>query len=165
MSRLKQRRHMVDFLFALALFCVFAATALLVVLIGARVYKSTVDGMNINFERRTSLAYVSTKIRQFDRNGAVSIDDLDGIPTLLMRQNFGESSYLTMVYYHDGALRERSLNELLIVEGDGISPDDGSIIMYLQDFSMSELEPGVFRFSSVDKNGTPSELTVCLQSN
>ena len=163
-GKLKSRSHMVDFLFALALFCVFAATALLVVLIGARVYKTTVDNMNINFERRTSLSYVSTKIRQFDSYGAVSIDDLDGIPVLAMRQSIDDSKYLTMVYYYEGALRERSVNELLISEGGKISANDGTIIMYLQDFRMYEVEPGVFNFTSVDKNGALSELIVCLQS-
>jgi len=164
MKGFKSSRHMVDFLFALALFCVFAATALLVVLIGARVYKSTVDGMNINFDRRTSLSYVATKVRQFDHDGAVTIEDLNGTPVLAMRQSVGEATYLTMVYYHDGALRERSVNEVLIKEGGGLSAADGNIVMYLQDFSMHELAPGLFSFVSVDRNGTPSELVVGLQS-
>ena len=34
-----QKGHVVDFLFTLALFCVFAASALMVVVIGANVYR------------------------------------------------------------------------------------------------------------------------------
>lgn len=36
-------RHIVDILFVLALFCVFAASALMLVTIGANVYKQTLS--------------------------------------------------------------------------------------------------------------------------
>ena len=50
-----QKGHVVDFLFTLALFCVFAASALMVVVIGANVYRQTVRGMDSNYDSRTSL--------------------------------------------------------------------------------------------------------------
>lgn len=47
------RRSFVDVLFTLALFCVFCASALAVVVIGADVYTSTARSMDDNFSTRT----------------------------------------------------------------------------------------------------------------
>lgn len=69
--RFQPRRHVIDLLFTLALFCVFAASALLVVLIGADVYESSARGMDRNFDLQTSLHYVAAKVRQCDAAGAV----------------------------------------------------------------------------------------------
>ena len=72
----KTGTHMVDLLFTLALVCVFAASALMVVLIGANVYQNTVEGMDENFSARTSVTYVATKIRQNDTEGTAYISTL-----------------------------------------------------------------------------------------
>ena len=76
--------HMVDFLFTIALFCAFAATSLIVVIIGANVYQGTVRGMNENYALRTSLSYVSQKVRQNDGAGEIHIGTLDGVPALVL---------------------------------------------------------------------------------
>lgn len=106
-------RRVVDVLFALALFCVFAAASLIVVLIGANVYRSTVDRMEIGFEINTSLTFVSTRIRQHDQAGGVRIDQLgqgQGQNAIVFRQEIGERAFDTWLYYHDGALREITIS-------------------------------------------------------
>lgn len=40
---IKQKNHVVDLLFSLALFCVFAASALTIVIMGADVYQKSVN--------------------------------------------------------------------------------------------------------------------------
>ena len=62
-----QKGHVVDFLFTLALFCVFAASALMVVVIGANVYRQTVRGMDSNYDSRTSLTYLTEKVDVYKR--------------------------------------------------------------------------------------------------
>ena len=50
----KQEKHfIVDILFVLALFGVFAVSALALVTIGADVYQHTVEDMGVNYESRT----------------------------------------------------------------------------------------------------------------
>lgn len=61
---IKQKNHVVDLLFSLALFCVFAASALTIVIMGADVYQKSVNDMNRNSTIRTSLSYLSEKIHQ-----------------------------------------------------------------------------------------------------
>ena len=57
----RNRGSVIDVLFTLALFCVFCASALAVVLIGADVYTSTARNMDQNFSTRTAVSYVAEK--------------------------------------------------------------------------------------------------------
>ena len=58
MNNKNDNRHMVDILFVIALFCVFALSALMLVIIGSNVYKKTVTNMDNNFDSRTSFSYI-----------------------------------------------------------------------------------------------------------
>ena len=61
----KQEKHfIVDILFVLALFGVFAVSALALVTIGADVYQHTVEDMGVNYESRTAVSYIMEKVRQ-----------------------------------------------------------------------------------------------------
>ncbi|MGI6110665.1 MAG: DUF4860 domain-containing protein [Bilifractor sp.] len=71
----------------IALFALFMACAILVILFGARVYKSTVEKSNANYSSRTLLSYVTEKIHQNDRAGGVSVGEFDGMPALILEQS------------------------------------------------------------------------------
>ncbi|MEG1774341.1 MAG: DUF4860 domain-containing protein, partial [Oscillospiraceae bacterium] len=105
-NRARPKSHAMDLLFTLALFAVFAATLLMVVTIGADVYKRIADSMEKNFDLRTSLSYVAEKIRQNDTQDAVSIGTLGEGQALILEQSIGGTAYRTYIYYEDGALRE-----------------------------------------------------------
>ena len=75
MTTLKGSRqeHIIDIIFTLALFCVLAASLLTVVILGANVYTTNAGEIQHNHEVRTSLGYVSGKIRQNDASDSVSV--------------------------------------------------------------------------------------------
>ena len=64
MNPRQHQNHFIDVLFTLGLLCVFTASALAVVLIGAHVYQSTAEDMDANYRPATSLSYMAEKIRQ-----------------------------------------------------------------------------------------------------
>ena len=66
-------RHVIDFIFPIALFFVFAASSLVVLILAADIYGSTTNQLQANDENRTALAYISEKIRQNDAGGAPEI--------------------------------------------------------------------------------------------
>lgn len=70
--------HLIDLLFPLALFCAFAVTSLLVVVVGADVYRRTTDEMDRNFALRTPLAYLSQAVHRTDLAGGISIGPVWG---------------------------------------------------------------------------------------
>ena len=54
-----KRNHMIDFLFPVALFFVFALSALTLILLAARIYQSTTENSSLNYSSRTCLSYIS----------------------------------------------------------------------------------------------------------
>lgn len=151
-------QHAVDLLFTLALFCVFAASSLMVVLIGARVYQNTADSMGENFDTRTSLTYVTTKIHQNDTAGAVRVTHLGDRPALVLRQTYGSSVYENWIYCYDGKLRE-----VLIAQGSSFDPATGQAIMDLQDFTVERPGGNLLRLHVTDLSGRETSLTVSLR--
>lgn len=146
--RSKHGTHMVDLLFSLALFCVFAATALLVVLIGANVYRGTVKRMDENFSTHTSITYVTTKIRQNDaENGVAVISFGDGIPALLLTREIDGAAFETYIYHYDGALRE-----IFTERGNPAAPGDGQMIVEVPEFRIGR-SGGTVVLTAVDADG------------
>jgi hypothetical protein len=143
------RSRMVDVVFALALFCVFTASLLTVILLGADVWRRTADGMQQNFALRTSLAYVSEKIRRSDAVGAVYLGELDGLPALILEQDVTGSVYRTYIYHHDGALRE-----ILAGPDAVVSPESGQSIAGISAFWVEQAADGLLLISCADSDGT-----------
>lgn len=156
--RFQPRRHVIDLLFTLALFCVFAASALLVVLIGADVYESSARGMDRNFDLQTSLHYVAAKVRQCDAAGAVHAGELGGAPALIIEQEFGGEVYRTYLYAWEGSLCE------LFTVMDDPSPVDGTPITKVPAFEVEQVNPRLLRVSCPDADGRDAQLYLSLRS-
>jgi len=153
--------HMIDILFTLALFCVFAASSLMVVLIGANVYQSTVESQEQNFVTCTSVSYVTSKIRQHDASGAVYMDTLDGVDALVLEQYELGRTFQTWIYHHDGALRE-----LMTESGNAgsVHPDAGQSIVEVEEFSISAVNANLLRLSARNDAGKSVEIMVSLRT-
>ena len=80
----REQEHSVDVLFILALFCVFAGSAVLVMTFGANVYQRTVSQMEENYNTRVSLSYVANQVRQHDEKGCITLETLEGSPALVL---------------------------------------------------------------------------------
>ena len=94
----KQDKHIVDVLFVIGLFCIFALSSIFLISIGANIYRKTVAHMDENFNTRTSLSYVVEKIRQADAEGAVSIGTFEGNPALILSSEVNGIEYHTYIY-------------------------------------------------------------------
>lgn len=153
------KKHMVDLLFPIALFLVLAASALFLVVLAANVYRNSVATEEDNYESRTCLSYVTEKIRQSDEDGGVEAGTFDGVPCLILRQTFGEQSYVTYLYSYEG-----QLCELFIQEGVSMQAGDGQKILEVHDFHVTETEKGIFRISCSDQNGKESVTYAAVKS-
>ncbi|MCL2033956.1 MAG: DUF4860 domain-containing protein [Oscillospiraceae bacterium] len=147
-SSYKPNSHMVDIIFTLALFCVFAASALLVVLIGANVYQNTTASMSDNFDTRTSITYISTKIRQNDALDSVYMTEFSGVPALVLREEIGGDLYNTWIYHYDGELRE-----IFAADDAQVSPENGQTVMSVPNLMIERLSVNMFRITTVDSRG------------
>lgn len=154
-----QRKHMIDFLFSVALFFVFALSALIVILLAARIYQSTTEHSSLNYTSRTSLSYISEKIHQNDLDGAVYLGHFDGYEALVMEQKLEDITYYTYIYACDNELKE------LFTSGtSGMKASSGQTILEIQDFSMEEISDNLFRFSCTDQNNQQASTMIGVRS-
>lgn len=160
MKRIKSHGHVVDLLFTLALFLIFTTCSLIVVLIGANVYKQTISSMTRNYDMRTSLNYISQKVRMNDIKNGVHIDKLNNNNALVLEQNYNNKDYQTWIYYHDG-----SIKELFTRKGNEFSANDGREIMQVDSFNIEYNDLGIYTFTTTDKSGKTAKVNSFTRCN
>lgn len=128
----KQQRHIIDVLFVLALFGIFALSAIFLITIGANIYGKTMNNMERNFDTRTALAYITEKVRQSDLENQIDIGELDGCPALIISSGTEESLYKTYLYEYQGTLKE-----LMIKQDVLLGPSAGQDILSVSNFELS----------------------------
>ena len=154
-----KRKHMIDFLFPVALFFVFALSALTTILLAARIYQSTTEHSSLNYTSRTSLSYISEKLRQNDYNGSIQIGSFDGCDALVMEQIYEDDTYYTYIYAYD-----HELKELFIKKDVEASASSGRTILEIEDFSIEQLSPRLLRISCSDQKGRRASTVVSIKS-
>lgn len=154
---MKRNTHIVDIIFILSLFCIFTASALLVVLMGADVYQGITKDMDHNYSSRSSISYVTEKIRQHDSKGQVFVGKLEGEPALILTQNYNNEVYETWIY-RDG----NHLKEIMVAAGTTVNPGDGQELMEVSDFQLEAADQSI-RIAAADEGGKWSESLVYVQ--
>ncbi len=149
-------RPKTDFLFTLVLFCVFAVSALGLVITGVNVYGRTVSSMEQNYTSRTALSYVAEKIRQNDTAGSVKTAD----NILCLSQISENEEYVLYIYEHEGFLME-----LLTRPELPFDPDAGQEILEVSGFSVSEKSDGLLEISAEEKQEGTVSLYLHLKSS
>mgnify|MGYP002732125830 FL=1 len=157
----KNYQHTIDFIFPIALFFVFCASAITVLLFSANIYQNIVTNSASQFEQTTSLSYITTKIRQNDREGAdrICVDEFDGHEALAIEQTFSDTAFITYIYEVDGELKE-----IFLQKGIDVSPQSGTAIMEIEHLDMEELSEGLLKFSSTASDGTTDSVIISLHS-
>ena len=156
----KENKHMVDILFVISLFCVFAFSALMLVIIGADVYKKTVSNMDNNYSTRTAFAYISEKVRQNDHADAISISTFGDGDALVLTENFYGTDYYTYLYMYDGSVRELFTNTPEV-----LGPAAGQSIMACTTFEITQITPELYYFYMEDPDGNITDLYVTARCN
>lgn len=155
-----EKKHVVDFIFPIALFFVFAASSLVVIILAANIYSNTTKASESGFGTRTVLAYITEKIHQSDEEQAVSLGSFGGRDALVIEQQFdSDLTYITYIYEDTGVLRE-----LFIQEGVEAYSENGREIMPVRDFSMKELSDGLFQFTCISDDGDTRSTVVAVKS-
>lgn len=138
---MKQERHfIVDILFVLALFVVFAISALALVSIGADVYQHTVSDMSDNYDARTGVAYLSEKLRQADAltsegECAITLSEVCNIPVLELASETEDVALVTRLYYYQGHLKELYTRADAMITVDMLSAGEDILDVSRADFS------------------------------
>lgn len=157
----KAYQHTIDFLFPIALFFVFSASSLIVLLLAANIYQNIVSDSQSAFEQGTTLTYITNKLRQNDTQGTehIYLTQFDGYDALAIEQEYNEQSYITYIYEADGYLKE------IFMQKDVTAlAKNGTTIMEIFDLTMNELSDGLFQFTCTSTDGTSDSIIVSLHS-
>lgn len=107
MDNRKMVTHSMQGVFVFVLLGLFAVMSTLMVLLGAQMYRNTVDHATENNEGRVLGAYVRSMIRAEDSAGDVAIEDHDGVNTLALYEMIDDERYVTWLYCYDGMMYEQ----------------------------------------------------------
>lgn len=152
-------RHLIDILFVLSLFCIFAVSSVLLILFGADIYKKTVQQMDSNYTSRTSIAYITEKIRQSDAENAIQIILQNDTQILLLTTIINGIPYATSLYEYDGYLYE------LFARTDLELPlDSGQPVMELHSLTFSLLEPNILEVTFTNAANEEQTIYVSMHS-
>ena len=164
----QERSFIVDVLFVLALFGVFAISALVLVTIGADVYQHTVQDMTDNYETRTAVSYLTEKIHQndiisTDGESNACITTLNGTPALMLSQEINEEVYSTYLYLHDGYLKELFMQQNNSLGGNAL--EAGVNIMELDSFQIEQVSPRLLAIDMATTQGEAYKIYVSTHCN
>ena len=130
---MKEQKHSIEVVFTMVTFLVYAMVLLMFVSLGATVYRSVTQQMELHQTQRTAENYLREKVRQNDRAGDVSIGEIEGVPALQISQTVGGKEYVTYIFTEGG-----SLKELLVSAEKKAKMSDGTVLLSMEEVSFAE---------------------------
>ena len=139
MSKLSRGRS-IDTIFVLIVFSVFALSVLMVLMLGASVYRNINEISNDGQLENTALSYVWTKTKNFDIAGSIHVGDFQGVSALFIDEKLGDTYYRTAIYHYDGWLCELFSEAAL-----EFSPADGVRVIRVDEMHFESAGNGLIR--------------------
>lgn len=155
----KSRAYAPSAMVLAGLACAFAGAVLLVLLMGAGIYRSAAASSDAAYSERVCTAYIAEKLRHGDEAGGVLLGEFDGREALFLESVQNGVYYTDIIYSHDGWLWE-----LFCEKGADFSREDGVKIIDVRSVRISETAPGFFSIEAVGPDGAVSRRDVHLRS-
>jgi hypothetical protein len=130
----------IDTVFVLLIFCVFAVSMLVVLMLGGSIYKNMTDISKDGYNERTTLSYIWSKAKNLDNEGHISVSYFSDSSALSFQEIFGDTTYETLIYLHDGWVRE-----LFYETGFEFYPEHGTPIIETNLLYFEEISNGLIR--------------------
>ena len=140
-------KNKIDTVFVLMIFSIFALSVLLVLMLGARIYKNMTDMTREGQDERTLLSYIWTKVKNSDKAGSIYVGEFCGLSALCIDEEYDGTPYRTVVYQYDGWVYE-----LFSETGIAFLPEDGVRVTKIGDLQFEEFEYGLIKVSTGGKN-------------
>lgn len=176
----KTTKHQISGLFVFVLIGAYAIFSLLLVLIGVQAYRTVVQDSDRNGQIRTTLSYVSNRIRSAD--GIVRVEQMgeDKKNVLVLEQNYEGERYQTRIYYMPDGFSEQddedgqsekapvsetsgALYEQLVSYDEAFDPDMGEQIVAIGTFDITQ-EGNTITLKLTTLEGEPHEMQLKLRT-
>lgn len=157
-------KHSISGLFIFLLIASYAVFSLLLVLIGVQVYRNVVQTAEQNGEMRTTIGYISGRLRAAD--GQISVrEDEGGFKVMRISNALGEEDYETRIYFAPNEEGEGgALYEQVVDVTEPFDWEMGELIVEIGDFQM-EQTGDVLNLTLLTKKGETSSMHLKLLPN
>jgi hypothetical protein len=142
----------------LMVFFLLSVCLMTLLLTGVRIYRNTVEQGESRFLNRTAVQYLTTRVHQADCRNQLSVESFDGIKALVFREEIDGEIYKTMVYCHEGYLKE-----LFCAEDGHFRPSDGEKLFALEDLQL-QLEDSLLQIQVTLPDGVCRQISLHLRS-
>lgn len=99
------------FILPISLVCIFAFLALILTFMGSENYKSIKANYDATGESTVSVSYLTTKVRQNNQAGVLSIVHQNGGDKLVVREEIKGKTFRTEIFVKDQSLYESTFEE------------------------------------------------------
>jgi len=156
---LSQRLHSIPNAFVFLLIGLFAVSSLTLTLIGTRVYRNVTDSAAQNSDSQIVLSYLRNKVRAFDAEDCVRLDEREGLPLLCLYETLSGQRYETSIYAYQGGIWER-----FAPEGEPFDPNDGERLIDAQSLQWTLLTDHLLEATVVFSDGETSTVRMALRT-
>jgi hypothetical protein len=124
-------------MFTILLLGIFAMAAIFVAVMGARVYTNSADKLQANFDTRTSIVYLSEKIRT-NPSDNYEVREIGGVTALVLTEEINETVYESWIF-----VANDRLSEVTVRKGDQVVPGAAQQIMDLKSLDAVVRDDGI----------------------
>ena len=132
-----KKNHSINLMFTVLLLGIFALTAIFTAVMGAKVYANSAEKMVANFDTRTSIVYLSEKIRT-NPGDNYDVREVNGAPALVLTEQLGDYVFESWIF----VMNDR-LCEVTIMQGDTVVPGVAQQIMDLSSLNAVKKNGGI----------------------
>ncbi len=141
----RKNNNQIDTVAVLMLYLMFSILVIFTFMAGIKAYNSIRNKNNDNYSLRTSLQYVSNKIKAYQKKGAIEVSELNGKTALKIIENLDGKEFDTYIYENEGMLCE------LFIEADTkIDLSWGTKINNIQTFEIEKLSDKLIEIRTND---------------
>jgi len=141
------RGRSVDTIFVLIVFSIFAFSVLMVLMLGASVYRNINDISREGQHEQTALSYIWTKSKNFDNAQSIHVGSFEGTSALFIDETLGGTDFRTAIYHYDGWLHELFSESAL-----DFSPADGVRIVQVDSLRFANIGNGLIEVTSGERH-------------
>ena len=132
-----KKKHSVNMMFTILLLGIFAMAAIFVAVMGAKVYANSADKMQANFDTRTSIVYLSEKIRT-NPGDNYEVKEIDGTTALVLTEEINGNVFESWIF-----VTNNRLSEITVLKGDQVLPGTAQQIMDLKSLDAKIRDGGI----------------------
>jgi len=157
--------HPTSIIFVLTLAGIFAASVLMVLMLGVSVYGNLQKTAEVQFQDRVSFSYVATKIRAHDRTNAIRVDEFAGSSALFLDDEFYGEEFTTIIYTYNGWLKELFTDKESTLEEDTwLTGSAGMPLLEVSYLSFEMKTATLLTITYIDGNGDKQQMFLNLRS-